>query len=300
MPAARRVLSARCGVVAAALCGALAAPVAQGAVTLPDGVAYQPAPLSALSTRRDLRFVTARWAAGDLTVTVLAHQPDPGATRPVALLRQHRSQAWTSVRRLPLSDGPAPSADLALAVIEQLYAMVFRLDPLARYCIDPGPDEIPAACQASGAEASHGRTLQALAALREQAAAHRPAALPWHRVEITPVPWPSPDVDTVGVRVVGPGGSIERKPIHFNRAPHSICIARTDAEGLASCRLEDQHGDGSQHSHASEVVAIFPGELRPDRVLLPTTLVLPLATAPPAFARPITLPLGRPGAASGP
>ena len=286
--------------VAAALCGLLAAPVAHGAVTLPAGSVYQPAPLSALSTRRDLRFLTARWSAGDLIMTVLAHQPDAGAAQPVALLQQHRAGAWASVRSLPLQDGPAPSDAIALAVVEQLYAMVFRLDPLSRYCIETGADEARPACHAAGMGVRHGQALQVLAAQREQAARHLPSAVPWQLVEITPVARPSADFDTVGVHLVGQGGAIERQAIHFNRAPHSICIARTDAEGLATCRLEDQHGDGSQHSHAAEVVAIFPGELRPDRVLLPTTLVLPLAAAPPAFARPIAFPLGRPGAATGP
>lgn len=65
------------------------------------------------------------------------------------------------------------------------------------------------------------------------------------------------------------------KPIYFNRAPHSICAARTRADGLAICRLEDQHGDeGEHHDDAVPVIATYPGSVRADGVLLPTTYVL--------------------------
>lgn len=284
---------------------ALAAPCAAGAIGVPAGVEYRPAPLSAMSTRPDLRFVVARWVVGNQTHTLLAHQPGTGGPQPVAHVVQHDHDGdpWAWVRPLPLQADPAPPGDLELAVLEQLFVMVFRLNPLARYCVEPVDAQDRPDCGAPGQGLTQGRALQMLAAWREPLAARTPAAVPWRLVEIGPAPRPALDVDTVGVRVVGPGDAIARQPVHFNRAPHSICMARIDDQGLASCRLEDQHGDGAQHSHASSVVASFPGELRPDRVLLPTTYVLPApptAPAPPAFARPLTLPSGWPAAFSPP
>jgi hypothetical protein len=65
---------------------------------------------------------------------------------------------------------------------------------------------------------------------------------------------------------------------------------------VATCRLEDQHADGHQHDHATVVVATFPGDVRPDRVLLPSTRVLATTASllPPAFARPFVPPSGKP------
>jgi len=44
------------------------------------------------------------------------------------------------------------------------------------------------------------------------------------------------------------------------------------------------------------VVATFPGDVRPDRVLLPSTRVLATTASllPPAFARPFVPPSGKP------
>ncbi len=197
-----------------------------------------------------------------------------------------------AVQRLPQSWAAADRTDHEIAVLEQLYSLVLRQEPQARYCLGSGSWP----CNAARDGASHARVLQALADLCEQAVVRAPAAVPWRVVEMHGAQTRSWDADVVSVRATSPQGPLEDIAIYFNRPPHSICAARTRADGVATCRLEDQHGDGHQHDHATAVVATFPGELRPDRVLLPTTYVLPINTGllSPAFARPLPYPPGKP------
>ena len=67
--------------------------------------------------------------------------------------------------------------------------------------------------------------------------------------------------------------------IIFNRAPHSGCVAKSRGDGIATCRLVDQHGDGDSHAEEGKapVVATFPGDVRDGRVLVPTTFLMPPA-----------------------
>jgi hypothetical protein len=53
-------------------------------------------------------------------------------------------------------------------------------------------------------------------------------------------------------------------------------VAKSREDGLAVCHLVDQHGDDDAHADDGDVpvVATFPGDVRADRVLVPTTLVL--------------------------
>jgi hypothetical protein len=84
------------------------------------------------------------------------------------------------------------------------------------------------------------------------------------------------DPDEVGVRISSDHGPMEGATIFFNRAPHSSCMAQSRETGLATCHLVDQHGDDESHSGHDKVpvLATFPGNVRAERVLLPTTLVL--------------------------
>ena len=280
--------------VALAAACALLASCASEPVAPPTATEYRPAQRSTLVTRRDLNFLVAKWQGGAESTTVLARQQDGAAPRPVARLLQVRQGPGlhVSVHRLPESWTEADRADHEIAALEHLYALVLRQEPQARYCLASGGWP----CDAARDGVSHARVLQALADLREQAVVRTPAAVPWRVVEMQGAPARSWDADVVGVRATGHQGPLADIAIYFDRAPHSICAARTRADGVATCRLEDQHGDGHQHDHASTVVATFPGDVRPDRVLLPTTYVLP-ATAglpPPAFAQPLSFQPGKP------
>jgi hypothetical protein len=79
------------------------------------------------------------------------------------------------------------------------------------------------------------------------------------------------------VRVIAHDRPLQGADVFFSRAPHSGCVARSDAAGLAACELVDYHGDdGDGDASGVPVVATFSGDVRPDRVLVPTTFVLPL------------------------
>jgi hypothetical protein len=266
----------------------------------PPGAEFRSAPSSTLVTRRDLAFVVARWQAEDIATTVLALRQPGAAPRPVARLQQSRQGAalQVTVQRLRPAPDTADAAGIEMAALEHLYGLVFRQQPLARYCLREGAGP----CDFEQAGLSHAGVLRELAALRARAATQAagvpgsPKPLPWCVIEMQGLASRPGDVDQVSARATGPIGPIDQLAVNFDRAPHSICSSRTDSDGLATCRLEDQHGDGSQHDHATAVVASFPGEVGADRVLLPTTAILPItaASTAPAFASPPALPFGLP------
>jgi len=242
-------------------------------VAPPTTTEFRPAPRSTLVSSRDLSFVVAQWHRGAELTTVLARQQATAAPHPVARLVQVRQgpELQVAVQRLSESGSVGGGADHEIAALEQLYVLVLRQEPQARYCLSSG--RWP--CNAARDGVSHAQVLQTLAEVRERAAARALAAVPWRVIEMKGSPVRSGDADVVGVRATGHQGPLEDVAIYFNRPPHSLCVARTRADGVASCRLQDQHGDEDEHAHARPVVATFPGDVRMDRVLLPTTYVLP-------------------------
>lgn len=277
----------------AAAC-ALLASCAGTPVAPPAAVEYRAAQRSTLVTERDVNFVVAKWQGGAETTTILARQQGSAAPLPVARLRQVRQgeAVHVAVQRLPAAWPAVDGAAHEIAALEQLYSLVLRQEPQARYCLGSGR----AWCDAGRDGMSHAQALQALADLRARAVVRAPAAVPWRVITMQGTPARPGDADVVGIRATGPQGPLGDIAVYFNRPPHSICAARTGADGVATCRLEDPHGDGHRHDHATVVVATFPGDLRPDRVLLPTTTVLPATAGPqrPAFAKPLPFAHGRP------
>jgi hypothetical protein len=301
-----------------------AAPIAAAA-----SPALQPAQRTALATRADLRFGLLRQRSAAGASTLLAWLPVGQPPQPVARLdlAQQGDTPVVTVQLLPhgvsangdglplagavaaTTDAGSIAAELALATLEQLYSLLLRQEPGARYCLQddlhagpytgphtgqaapqPAPDAAVPDCPTT--TLSQAEALRHLAALRTRAVQRASAVVPWQVVVLQPGPQPSWDADLVTVQATGPQGPLAGLAVYFNRAPHSICQARTGTDGVASCRLEDQHADGHQHDHAAVVVATFPGDLRPDRVWLPTTgLLRPHAdAAAPAFASRWRLP----------
>lgn len=276
----------KCLVALAAACALLASCAIQP-VTLPAGVDFRPAARTTLVASHDLNFLVARWREGEELTTVLACQQAGADPRPVARLVQMRRGAdlYSSIQRLPESLSTAGRSDHEAAVLAQLYALVLRQDPLARYCLSS--DRQP--CDAARDGVSQAQVLNALANARKQVAERTPAAVPWRVVEMTAAPTRTRDADVVGVRATSDQAPLEGVPIYFNREPHSICMARTGVDGVAVCRLVDQYGDAHEHDHAGAVVATFPGKVGIDQVLPPTThVLLPRApfAQPPSFAPP--------------
>jgi hypothetical protein len=219
-------------------------------------------PRSTLVSKPQLPFALEREQRGSERIDTLLYKPATGEPLPVAVLSV--APAGVTLRRLPL---PAENGDLEVATAEHLYVLVMQEEPDARYCI--GEAEVP--CDATKGT-SHGDLLRQLVELRKRA---KPS-VPWQVVSMEPPPGRRPDADYVAVRL-----SVEGKPlvgggVFFNRAPHSSCSAKTDRLGRAGCKLVDQHGHEGAHGdedHAA-VTVIYSGDVRPERVLVPTTYVL--------------------------
>lgn len=261
--------------LAAAGAAALACAGPPAAATAPEE--YRPVARSTLVSNPGVGHVVAHTQQGPVLTTVLARLQQGRAPHPVARVLQTRTGAGlqVSVQRLPVPEGVAAAEDDEQASIEQIYAHVMRQEPVARYCLGG----IAPPCDPGISGVSHAQVLRELARERERMAV-RAAAVPWRVVEIESVPTPLWDADVVGARLAVREAPMEGVAVYFNRAPHSTCVARTGADGVARCRLVDQHGDEHQHDHLAPVVATYPGDVRADRVLLPTTFVLPASVAP--------------------
>jgi len=82
------------------------------------------------------------------------------------------------------------------------------------------------------------------------------------------------DRAVVSARLLSPRGPLVSARILFTRAPHLECSSTTDSTGLATCQLEDTHGhDDDDEVQGAPTLASYPGEERPDLVILPTTSV---------------------------
>lgn len=235
---------------------------------------YAAAPASRLVSRRDLQFKVAEVEQGTSRLMVLAYQAPGGKPSPVAALSSSRSgdETHVSVQRLPLPEAGDDQANLDVAAIEHLYTLVMRQDPEARFCLTSGNQR----CNAAKDGHSHSALLQELARARQQAAggAGR-TTIPWHIVSLAPSAMKHADSDEVSVRITSDLGTMEGVTVYFNQAPHSSCVAKSGEGGVAACHLVDQHGDDASHAghEKAPVVATFPGDVRVERILLPTTLV---------------------------
>lgn len=263
----------------------------------PSGADFRPAPRSVLTGTGGPVFELIDTTHGEVTTTLLAWR-QAGATRqPVARLTQQERPGGP--REVSIERLGAPADEHEAATIAQLYAIVLRLDPAARYCLGRNPTGDGAPCDAARDGIAHDELLRTLADRRAALPAARMGAPAWQIVRVEAVPTRSWDADVVSARAIGPDGPMAGVTLYFNRQPHSICAARTRADGVAVCRLVDQHGDEHEHDHTLPAVATFPGDVGAARILLPTTRVLPsnaittvagAGAPPPSFARPFVPP----------
>jgi hypothetical protein len=128
-----RVASLRVRLAGLAGCLLLAA-CASEPVAPPATIAYKPAQRSTLVTRHDLNFVVATWLEDAGTTTMLARTRAGAAPLAVARVMQvrHGPHVQVFVHRLAASWAAADHADLALAALEHLYALVLHQEPVAR------------------------------------------------------------------------------------------------------------------------------------------------------------------------
>lgn len=237
---------------------------------------YQAAPRSLLVSSADYAFVQADVRQGERAATVLARREGASAPVPVAIARYKESDGDASVSVQFLPNKTNPEGDVA--ALEQLYAMMLRHDALGRYCLAVGPRP----CDDTSRSLSHEELLRELAAKRQATVAlvsHSPSIPPWRSISMSAVAQTKADSDDdVAVKVADESRPMQGVTVYFNRAPHSVCSGRTGPNGVASCRLVDQHGDEDDHAGDTghpQVVVTYPGNVGADRVLLPMTFVLP-------------------------
>ncbi|HWH84113.1 MAG TPA: hypothetical protein VNU71_17925 [Burkholderiaceae bacterium] len=235
---------------------------------------YRPVLRSTLVSRDEPTFVQARIRQGSQWAVVLARRGPDEAPVAVAVMRYagHGGDEHVSVQFLP----DASSAALNVLALEQLYALILRHEALGRYCFAVGSRP----CDAAGRAVAHAGLLRELAGERAHAAAlaGSPFAMtPWRNVAMNPIATAPSDPDDVAVQVSDDSGPMSGVTVYFNRAPHSGCAGKTSANGVAACRLVDHHGDDddTREDARTPVVVTYPGDVRVDRVLLPTTFVLP-------------------------
>ena len=148
-----------------------------------------------------------------------------------------------------------------------------RYSAEAKFCLSFDGSE----CEGGASQSSLQHRLSSLRECfgRAQVAAGRPALTPWRMVSVTPSPRGLHDADQPTVRILDAGAPLVGASIIFGKAPHAGCSARTDANGVASCRLVDEDDDDDGPDSAdTAVVATFPGVVRSDVILPPTTEVL--------------------------
>ena len=270
-----RLFSTGLAAVAASLLVAsctLDRPLAEGAL------AYAPAPISTLLSRRDLPFKIAQVRRGASLRAVLAYQAPGASASPVAEIVTTRidpadPMARVSVRLLESDSKRADAADVDIVSVELLYFLTLQLEPQARFCLARGTQP----CEFTSGGLSHPEVLRRLALARQEAIARAGRSGTAALWDIVSMAHGAVDGDHVTVRVTQEQFPLQGVSIYFNRAPHSGCGAKTGEDGVAACDLVDQHGDeddDSQHA-AVRVVATFPGDVRAGRILVPTTFSLP-------------------------
>jgi hypothetical protein len=246
----------------------------------------KPAPSSPLITDVRLRVKLANVEWAEHRLTLLIAEDTLVGPRLLALVsrRQGVSSADASYHWFPVSDNSARPHPLDLAALEHLYRFAvshvatdkFRF-PVTRNGRADGRLE-------SAKEISHALLLAQLATARQcvavaLAATGADPAKPWRTISIDSIPMAT-DKMVVAARVSDVSGPVAGAMISFSKAPHFDCSAKSDNTGLATCRLEDTHGHvedahgHEEHGHASaRTVATYPGDIRTDFIMLPTTSV---------------------------
>jgi hypothetical protein len=274
----RRCLVVAIAVAAEALLAAASAAVpAPSTPAIDQPLSYAPLPASTLVSHRDLQFEVAQVLRAGLRTTTLAYRSREGRPIPVAVITSSGGgpDARVAIQRLA---APAPGVDarvLQVTVLEHLYGLTMRQDPEGRFCLSDGDKP----CDAAQTGRSHPEVLRDLSAARAQAlasAGQSSAGAPWVSVWLSPSVDRGANPDQVSVRVALGQQPLSNTRVFFNRAPHSSCSAVSNAEGVATCVLVDQHGDDGDEANegAVPVLVTFPGNVGSDQVLLPTTTIL--------------------------
>jgi hypothetical protein len=164
-----------------------------------------------------------------------------------------------------------------IAALEYLYALVLRADTNGAFsfrAFDP--------CSEStiGAALSQSDLLHEIARRRNALASRLDvkdqAPKPWTVVSLRRAAPDRPlQFNEVRAVVEDSNGPLAGAPVIFSRAPHSGCNATSDRRGIATCILQDNHGDLDDDKDGEPLVATFSGIFSEDRVVPPMATIIP-------------------------
>jgi hypothetical protein len=257
-----------------------------GRTAAPIATTTKLVPSSPLITNPRLRIKLGNMEWAGHTFTLLIAKDASVGPRLLALVssRQGVPSGDASYHWFPVSDHSARPDPLDLAALEHLYRLAVNHVATDKFRLSLVKEGHADARPAPGTGMTHSQLLAHLASARQciavsLAAAGEERAKPWRTVNVEPVPMEH-DQMSVAARVSDMNRPLAGAVISFFREPHLDCSARSDRTGRASCRLEDSHGHGEdghadpEHGHVSaRTIATYPGEVRTEVLLLPTTAV---------------------------
>lgn len=239
-------------------------------LSLPAGAVYLELTASTLVSRPAIQFTLEQQQTAGREVVTLMHAPSGAEPRGVAVIEISDSAGRTQIA-LRLQARARTDPEVAVSTLERLYTLALQLDPEARFCFA----RAARACHASTTKGTHAEVLRQIALARQMALAQaKLPGTPWSVVVISQTPRSQQGTHRASARVTLAGKPLTDTRIHFSRAPHSACFAKTGADGVASCELVDQHGDEDEHGSGNEVVATYPGDVTRERILPPTTTIV--------------------------
>lgn len=245
-----------------------------GTARLPQG--------SVLVTRRDVpvRVSDLQWSGWRMSL-LTHHAPAQDALLLAAVVRRQAlgpsEQVFIWFAQGPGSDSRA--ALMNLSALEHLYSLAYAQEPAGPFrFIVAGEADVPGDAE----HLSHSGLLLRIALARQCVASvvarqGDVKPVPWRSISIRPAPQaadPSHPYD-VSARLHTAAGTMADVNLVFTRLPHFECSARSGADGVAACRLVDVMGhDGHPGFESAPTVVTFPGDVKPDLILLPTTLLV--------------------------
>lgn len=231
---------------------------------------------SALTTDARIRLKTssADWMGHHLTMIVRAHPLEDLRLLALIVSRRGLDSGESSFHWFPGSTTRSEADDLA--ALEHLYAVGLGMSATDAFRFPLVQDGRADARREFSKPLTHADLLAGIATARQcvaDALRRDGGASPkrWRSVSLQLSSAATDDVVTASL--LDASGPVVGAVVFFTRAPHLECSAKTDGAGVATCRLEDAHGDGEHEEKEAPTVASYGGDLQPDSIVLPTTAV---------------------------
>lgn len=229
---------------------------------------------SALTTDPAIRLKVsnADWMGHRLTMIVRAHPAED--VRLLALIVSRRGSGESSFHWFPGSTARSKAEDLS--ALEQLYAVALGMTATDAFRLPPVQDGRADARREFSEPLTHADLLAGIATARRcvaDALLRDGGASPKRWIPVSLQLLSAATDVVVAARLLDASGPVVGSSVFFTRAPHLECSAKSDAAGVATCLLEDAHGDGEHEDEEAPTVASYGGDLRRDSIVLPTTAV---------------------------